>query len=708
MQEAITFCRICLGQCGVVVSVDDNGAPIQVRGDKANPLTAGFACGKGVDSAEMHTRPDRILRPIKRNADGSTEVMALDRALDEIAERLTRIIDQDGPDAVALYSGTASYFNTALFKVMTPFMRAIGSTRRFSPLTIDSSSMVVRAARMGVWGAGKQRFDTADVWMMFGVNPIVSPRSNGVPPFNPSRKVKDAKGRGMQLIVIDPRQSDVARHADQFLQVKPGNDAALAGAMLNVILSENLHDSDFCVDHVEGMDRLKTVIAALTPAFAAERTGISAEEIVRAARTFATAGRGCADIGTGITMQAFSNLADHLVELLNVVCGRYLRAGEEYSNPGPFGPRREVHAEVVRPPRWWETGPRLNAAPYGMLFTDDGGEFPTTALPDEILYKGDGRIRALLSIGGNPAVAVPDQQRVVDAFRHLDLLVSVEPFPTPTARLSHYVIPPKLMYERADLPILFGQSTRLPVPFAQVTAAVSRPPAGSEVVAEWRFFWELARRMGKQLDLGGWVLPTDVPPSDDDIFDFMTRDAQVPLDEVRGHPHGHVFDLSQQVQPSRPGNHTRFDVMPDDVAEELDRYLHSAESGRYTHRLTVRRLRQACNSLVSAPDKLSPKKRFNPAYLNPADMAALGLANGDRVEIEGDGRRLVGIAEADPTVRTGVVSMSHSWGGLPDEPEDPFGAACTALLVRGDVRETINAMPAMTAIGVNLRPVVTR
>lgn len=707
MREAVSFCRICLAQCGTTVTIDDAGIPVAVRGDKANALTAGFACSKGVDGAAMHSRKDRILKPLKRMPNGSFSQISLNQAAAEIAEKLSALIARDGPEAIALYSGTASYFNTTLTKLLPAFTRAIGTPNRFTPLTIDASSMVVRMARMGMWGAGRQRFDTSNVWMMFGINPLISPRSNGVPPFNPTKKFKAAKDRGMHVIVVDPRRTETARYADQFLQVRPGADAALASAMLRIILDEGLHDQAFCDAYVDGLDRLRAAIEPFTPEHAATLAGIAAEHIRAAARAFAGPGkRGCADPGTGITMALFSNVSDHMIELLNIVCGRMARAGETFANPVPLAPAKPVYAEVSRPPRWWESGHKMRAGGYGMIWTDDGGELPTAALPDEILLPGKGQIKALLSVGGNPGVAFPDQHRTIQALKSLDLLVSIEPIMTPTARLAHYVIPPKLMYERTDIPILFGQGTRVPMPFSQYTPPVASPPEGSDVAEEWHFIWDLSRRMGLQLIVAGKPLDMEHAPTSDDILDLVTADSQVSLDEVRRHPHGKLFEMEQTVLPARPEATARFDVMPDDVAEELDRYrAHMLAAEQSPYRLTVRRMRQTMNSLISDPAQLDPKKRFNPAYMHPDDLVALGVTSGARIEIASDAGVLVATVEHDDSVRPGTVSMSHMWGGLPDEPADPYGAACTSLLVSMKGCEPINAMPRMTNIPVRIRAV---
>ena len=156
--------------------------------------------------------------------------------------------------------------------------------------------------------------------------------------------------------------------------------------------------------------------------------------------------RGSAASGTGPNMAPHANLAEHLLECLNVVCGRFARPGDRVMNPGVLGPRRPRRAEVIPPARGWERSPRSPSG-FGMLF----GERMTGALVDDILAEGSDRVRALIVSGGNPAIAIPGAARAAHALRQLDLLVTIDPFLTPTARLSHYVLPPRMMLERHDV-----------------------------------------------------------------------------------------------------------------------------------------------------------------------------------------------------------------------------------------------------------------
>lgn len=713
MREEQSFCRICSGTCGTIVTIDDDDRIASVRGDREHPLTAGYACSKGVDMAEMHNRADRILRPLKRTADGSFEEISLEQATAEIAERMGAIIDRDGPASIATFCGTASFWNTTLMKMLAPFMRAIGSPSMFTSLTIDCSSKVVTAVRMGNWAAGKQLWDESNVWLMFGTNPLVSITSiAGVPTLNINKRMKNAKSRGLKLIVVDPRRSETAAAADLFVQVRPGEDSALAAGILKVILDEGLHDAEFCDAYVDGLDDLRKALDPFTLDCVVARTGVPAEQIIEIARAFGGPGkRGCATSGTGVTMSPFSNLADHMIELINVVCGRFKREGDAVANPLPIGPARPVHAEVTRLPRWWEEGEKTRTGGYGMLFTEEGGEFPSAAMPDEILKPGEGQIKALFSVGGNPASAMPGQQKTVEAFKALELLVAIEPLMTTTARLAHYIIPPRLMYERIDIPLITWQQHRIPAPFGQYTKAIVPPPTGSDLAEEWHFFWDLARRLDKQIHYCGVDLNMSHAPSSDELLDIITTGAQVPMDEIRRYPGGKLFPLYQTVTGPRAGEVTRFDLLANDVAEELDLYRRQEQDHDFSHRMICRRMRGVHNSLIVAPEKDARRQLYNPAYLHSDDLATVGVATGDMVRITSAAGSIVAIAEADDTLLPGSVSISHSRGGLPDEDIDERQeGVCTSLLIsiESEDCEKINGMPVMSAVPVRIERVKER
>jgi anaerobic selenocysteine-containing dehydrogenase len=697
----------------MVLTLDENRRIVGIRGDKEHPATSGYVCIKGLQSPQAHNCSGRLLHPLKRGPDGSFHRIALDQALDEIAARLQTIIERDGPQAVAAFRGTQSGLNSTAYRILPDFLAAIGSPSFFSTMTVDQSAKWVCIERLGAWGAGRHPFHSSDVLLIFGGNPLVSISTVGFDPLNVSRQMKAAKARGMKLIVIDPRRTETARHADLFLQPYPGEDPAIAGGMLRIILEQGWQDSDFCTRYVDDLHALYRALQPLSSEYVERRAGLARGDLYKAARLFAhDCKRGAAISGTGPDMSSHSNLAEHLIESLNVICGRYARAGDAVPNPGVLSPRRRRVARVIGPRRSWEKGYRSRVGGVGMLF----GEMMAGILADEILIPGKGQIKALLVDGGNPVNALPDQIKTVQALRALELLVTIDPVMTNTVRLSHYVIAPKLQYERADLPTTKDYETVFfHVPFSQYTPEIVKPPPGSEVVDDWYVFWAIAKRLGRTITYDGVPLNMSTSPTTDDLLAILTRNSQVPLEEIKRYPGGKIFETKPQIVEHGGDATSRFALFPADVAEELDDYLtqpfdgtpRAISSGRlFSHRLSVRRLREVSNTMYHDLPAIRRLRPNNPAWMNPADMHRLGLKPGNRVMLVSDHGRVAAIVQPDAAVRTGVVSMSHGWGALPEDGADPaeVGSAINLLISTERDCEAINAMPRQSAIPVAIVP----
>lgn len=698
--QRLTFCRICMGHCGMVATVDDDDRLVAVRADRDDEKTLGYACFKGLQAAEAHNTPDRILYPLKRSDSGKFERIPLERALDEIAERIERILKASGPEAVAGYKGSGAFFTSSASMMLNEWLKAVGSPKAFSTVTIDQSAKAVTPGRMGIWPAGRVPFHRGDVFLIVGGNPLVSLSTAGYDTRNPMKRLKEAKARGMKLIVIDPRRTETARFADLHLQPLPGEDPTLLAGLLRIILEEGWQDREFCQRHVGDLDTLRAAVEPFTPDYVERRAGVAAADLYRVADLFAhRCGRGQATSGTGPDMSPHSNLAEHLIECLNVVCGRYLREGEEIPNPGVIGPRWPRRAEVMPAPRPWESGYRSRIGAYGLL----DGELPTGTLPDEILQPGPGQVRCLIVHGGNPASAIPGQRRVVEALRSLELLVTIDPYMTATARLSDYILPPKMQYERADLPLFLYEPLIFPEPFTRYTPAVAKPPAGSEVADDAYFFWSLARRLELSLEHFGAKLDMRTPPTVEELLAIAARDAPIAYEEIRRHPRGVVVDAPQTVEPGDPASPHRFTLAPEDVAGELRAVLAAqVNAADYPYRLAVRRLRDTFNSMYRELPSIHRRMPYNRAYLNPADMAREHIADGDEIEVRSSHGSLRAVAAADASMRSGVVSITHGFGGLPEDGDyEQQGVSANLLTSHDDgSRETINAMPPMSGIPV--------
>jgi len=713
--ETLSFCRLCMGHCGVRVTLDERQRLVGVRGDHEDPQTLGYACFKGMAAPEAHNSPERILHPLKRMPDGSFAAVPLAQALDEIAAKLGAVLAAHGPEALAGYKGGGAFFTSASVRMLNELLSAAGSPKAFSSVTIDQSAKAVALGRIGIWPAGRDPFGRGEVFMIVGANPLVSVSMNGFDNRNPLKRLKQAKARGMKLVVIDPRRSETARFADVFLQPLPGEDCTVLAGIIHIVLAEGWQDREFCARHAGDLDALRAALAPFTPDYVGRRADVPEATLREAAAVFARdSRRGACSSATGPDMSPHGNLAEHLIECLNVICGRFVREGEPVPNPGAILPRWPRKAEVIPAPRWWEHGYRSRIGGFGVI----DGELPTGILADEILTPGAGQVRCLLVHGGNPASAVPDQRRIVAALRSLELLVSVEPFMTQTARLSHYVLPPTLQYERADLPIFIYESLVTQEPYTRYTPAIARPPAGADVHDDWVYFWELAQRLGLALQHFGVPLDMRTRPATDELLAIAARHAPVAFDTLKAAPRGLLLDADPQlVEPGDPDSPHRFSLAPPDVLQELAALARDVDAtgrGRsyagHPYRLAVRRLRDAVNSACKDLPSVRPRIPTNLLYMNPADMASEGIIEGELVRVRSEAGAIEVFAAADPDLRRGVVSCAHGFGTLPDEAADPrvHGASTNLLVSSVRQRETINAMPRMSGIPVHVARVATR
>ena len=335
-------------------------------------------------------------------------------------------------------------------------------------------------------------------------------------------------------------------------------------------------------------------------------------------------------------------------------------------------------------------------------------------LAEEILTPGKGQIRSLFVSGSNPAVCLPDQKKAVEALKSLELLVVMDPYMSPTAKLAHYVLPPTMMYERSDLPIAVPGFNIGTVSWSQYTPPILKGPEGSDLVEDWYPYWAIAKRLGLKMKFSGVELDFTVnrPPTTDEMLEIRTANGRITLAELKEdletHPAGRIYDHpSAVVLPARAGSNGCFDVMPEDVAGELCEFLasdlaQSAGPGAgHSHLLTSRRMNRVMNSLGSRLQATLKRDPANPAYMHPGEFEVLGIEPGDRVEIASEHGRIETIAQPDKAVRRGVVSISHCWGDLPGEAGP---GANTNLLIPTDKHfASINAMPRMSGVPVNVR-----
>jgi len=563
--------------------------------------------------------------------------------------------------------------------------------------------------RAGVWEAGPQNFTELDVLLAIGYNPMVSSFApfGGLQGTNPFTTLRRRKEDGMKLIVVDPRRTELATQADIHLQIKPGEDPTLLAAFINIILTQGMHDIEFCEDWVsEGhLENLAEAVKDFTPGFAAKRCDVRAEDIVEAATLFAKGPTGNAGTGTGPSMSPYPSLMEHLVICLNIVCGRFLRSGEISESRSLLQPDTPKRAQVLGP-----FNPLKGPKSRFRGLRGYGGEMPCTTLAQEITEPGEGQIKALISNGGNPVAAWPDQARSLEAMEALDLLVAIDHRMTQTAQFADYILPPRLSLERADVPPFMDRWFR--APYACYTKAVIDQPEG-DLLNDWEVYWEIAERLGIQIELPGGAIPSGERPSDDEILDLVYANSLVPFDEIR-EKNGQVLEhLRQQIDSADPDSSGRFHLALEDHLSELAEIQGQQTSAErvtgfdpdvHTFRLVSRRLKTHLNSLGGELSALNKKTPTNYSYMNPDDMEDLNIKDEDLVIIASPRSSLTGVAKAAKDIRRGVISMAHSWGSAStsDEKVRDIGAPTNRLIDVENGFDPITGQAIQSAIPVSV------
>jgi anaerobic selenocysteine-containing dehydrogenase len=718
-----SFCRACMNSCPTLVEVTA-GRLSAVRGDPANAIFRGYSCIKGQAQPALHNHPDRLLHAMARTPDGAYRPIDVRVAMAEVADRLRRIVDESGPRSFAAYVGTGSSGTTLADPFVASLLEAVGSKMLFTPNTLDKPGKALALAMHGKWGAPLHGYHDPDVALLIGANPFKT--YYGAAAGNPGRWLRERLAGGMQLLVIDPRRSDVAKKATMHLRPYPGHDPAILACLIRVILDENLYDASFVEKNARGLDVLRGAVAPFTPELVASKAGVAADDLRAMARRFATAGRGYIACGVGPGFANSSTLVEYLALVLETLCGHWMREGEQVLRTTTLLPSGPYRAQAYDPTPAYAIGETLRVG--GLTQTVAG--MPTGALADEILMPGDGQVRALFSVGGNPVVSWPDQLKTLRALRSLDLFVQFDPWMSASALVADYVIAPPMFYETPSVTLVTDFVISMPTYYgpaqahSQYTGAVVAPPEGSDVIPEWEFIYGVAQRMGLSLNLrprslslddgasDGYAVDMSSPPTADELLEVLAGHGRVPLAEVKRHVSGaSLTEPAQIVLPKQPGWQGRFNLANTDMLTDLAGELHDERhrrpggpAGGSSFRLISIRQQHMNNTTLN--DDATNRGRFhNPAFMHPADMRRLGIADGDVVEITTPTAAVRAIAEPDADLLEGLVAMTFGFGGGPDRDEEfrRIGTSPGRLLDGGDLADRYVGMPRIGGVEVRVR-----
>ncbi|MCB9656093.1 MAG: molybdopterin-dependent oxidoreductase [Sandaracinaceae bacterium] len=645
-----TFCRVCEPSCGLRAEVVD-GRVERLLPDASHPVSAGFACQKGMNYVGIHRDPDRLDTPLRRAPDGSFEATTWDAAIADIAGTLARIRDEHGSDAIAGYIGNPTAFNALASQAITEFFGGLGTRSVFSSGTQDCSNKFAGAE--AVFGTSTLHplpdIARTDCLLVFGENPRVSHMSF-ISIADPMAKLRAACERGARVVYINPRHIESASPTSgEVLQILPDTDLYLMAALLHEIDAQGGFREGVIAAHGKHIEGLRAFIAPYSAAAVADVVGVPAETIRELAHAFSSAERAAVHMSTGVNMGRQGTLCYWLLQMLSFVTGNLDAPGGNFYGEGFYPAAKAGRVQQEQP---------FFDSPFGEL-RHVRGALPGNLFPDMVL-DAERPLRALIVLAGNPVLSAGGEPRWREALSQLELLVVIDLVRNATGEHAHYLLPSTDMLERADINICgLGMQYE---PYVQYTPAVV-PPAG-ERREEW---WILARL---QHAMGMPSLLDAEPPAPFARLDRMLARSGLSIAELAARPDG-VAVLPPPAQgrfytelvqtPDR-----RVDCCPPLFAEALSQaraIFDELRAAPPRFRLINLRTPFMQNSWYHNIPKLKRGRHaHNPLHLSPEDMAALGLAEGDPVHVESAHGRLLASAHGDRSLRPGVVAMTHGWG----------------------------------------------
>lgn len=683
--------------CGLRLRVDD-GHVTDIRGNTDDVWSRGHLCPKGTSLAHLHTDPDRLRRPMVRTPDGHVPV-SWDDAYAEVERVLRPVLDEDGAKAVTVYVGNPVAHNLGLsthIGALIGLAQAAGMPAYYSPGTVDQWPLnLVSALLFGhMWNAPIPDVDRTDHLVILGANPSASQGSMLSAPDLMGR-LAAIRARGT-VTVVDPRRTLTAQRASQWLPIRPGTDALLLFAILHT-LAENgwVRRPGHLAGKVTGLDDVIALANDFAPEAVASACGLPAATIRQLTHDLAHAETPVLYSRIGACTQEFGTLATWLVFVVNTALGSLDRVG------GAVFPKPAVWSPMfMKPPdqtgAGWEFGrfrSRVRGAPE--VFS----QFPVSCLAEEIDTPGDGRLRGLITVAGNPVVSAPGARRLDAALARLDAMIAVDNYLNETTRHAHVILPGLSPLERPhadDLYWIYAIASCV-----KWNDPVFLPP--SDRPAEWEILLRLAGAMVgtpmpdvdvdamDDLYVAGLVAtacttpgtPLTGRPAEDVVLsgrgperlvdmgirlgpwgDGIGQRDGLTLEEVRRHPDGlRLAELYggrlDEVVCTPSGTvelvHQR---LVDDVPR-LRARLSRPDGGML---LTSRRHLRSNNSWMHNVPALMRGKDRCTLLIHPADAARVGLRTGDVAEVSTEEGSLAVPAEVSDEMMPGVVSLPHGWG----------------------------------------------
>ncbi|WP_413253464.1 molybdopterin-dependent oxidoreductase [Streptomyces pseudovenezuelae] len=685
---------------------DGRRTVLKASGDKEHPANFGKLCTKGATTADLLAAPGRLATALVRPERGEEPVPeAVGAAITETARRLREIIDEHGPDAVSLYvSGQMSLEAQYLANKLAKGFLRTNQIESNSRLCMASAGTGYKLS-LGADGppGSYQDFEKADLFFVIGSNMA------DCHPILFLRMMERVKSAGAKVIVVDPRRTATAAKADLFLQIKPGTDLALLNGLLHLLHAEGRTDPDFIAAHTEGWEAMPEFLADYPPAAVAETTGLAEEDIREAARLIGEAGEWMSLWTMGLNQSTHGTWNTNALVNLHLATGALCRPGS-----GPFSLTGQPNAMGGREMGYM--GPGLPGQRSVLVdderaFIEELWELPPDTLRADGVGRGtvemfqkmaDGEIKACWIICTNPVASVANRRTVIEGLEAAEFVVTQDVFAdTETNAYADVVLPGALWTEGEGV---FVNSERN----LTLTPAVADPPG--EAMADWRIIAAVAREMGYEKGFSydsaedvfeeirrawnpktGWDLrgvtyerlrrtPVQWPAASEDGPDrnpirYVGEDGTLRFPTASGRG---VFHARPHLPPAE---------MPDDD---------------YPFVLNTGRLQHQWHTLTKTA-KVAKLNKLNPGpfvELHPEDASALGVADGDSVEVASRRGRAVLPAVVTDRVRPGCCFAPFHWNDL-------FGEYLSVNAVTSDAVDPLSFQPEFKVCAVSLTKVPT-
>ncbi|MHA1144669.1 MAG: molybdopterin-containing oxidoreductase family protein [Candidatus Helarchaeota archaeon] len=659
MKKKFTYCRICEGSCGFVAEIENNRV-LKYYPDKEHPVSKGYSCIKGREMLKIQYHPKRLKHPVKR-VNGEFERITWEQAIDEIGSRLLNLKNQFGPRSIGMYVGNPAAFSYSTAIYSAAFMKFLGSPNIYGAGSQDCNNKFAHSRRF--FGSSliiiAPDFDKIDYLLALGTNPLASHFSFVVYP-RPAQRLKQMEMRGCKIVWINPRKTESAKKIGMHYFIRPNTDIYLLFGMINYILDNNLEDKEFVAKYSKGIEKLRPIAREFGGNLdeVARITTIQKEIILKIINDFLKASRkgGASVYGrAGTDRGSFATLLAWAIDVLNFITGNVDKKGNFYSHG-------LIDALQVSKIGGFSSSKKPKKAPILSRigqFAHVLGMFPAATIADEILSPGEGQIKAMLVVAGDPLVSCPNTKKLEKAFRKLDLLVSIDLFMNDTGTISDYVLPAVSFLEREDF--MLTTSSFNPIPFAGYSEAMVAPK--NEEKPEWEIFNFLQEKMGL-ISLGGPPLKF--------FKSTLGREDRKRFRELLKSERGIYLNEEKQIKrncllPERiqHGDHL-IDLVPTEYESEFEklRNWQLPTSEEFPFSLISGRQIETINSWLHA------RGETNYCFVNVDDARMLGIEDFQVIRVSSKTGSIEIPIKTTPDLMSGVIWIPHGWGRtIQDIPE---------------------------------------